>query len=899
MNKNPHRRPFSLYPLAQLSLAYIAGVFISNSLGLRPAAPIIASAVSSVLALVMLLRQRLKSAGPALLLAILFAGAALAAIEKGTNDANSLRQLFATRIIDEQQQLTLTGVLDGPPEFAHDRLHLTMRVENVVVHGAKFRASGVVALLATFKTTDSEDKYRQIDLHYGTRLRVRSTLNFTDQYRNPGVSTLTEYLERKGYDATGVIKSPHALVRLDQVAVFKPLAWLYRRRESIQLQIDRLFSAETAGVLEAALLGNRYNLSKSTGERFRDAGTFHVLVISGLHISFIGGLAFLLARQMTRKRILQLLYSGLVVWAYAFAVGAQTSVVRAALMFTFVALGRVVFRSASALNALGAGALILLVRSPKELFDPSLQLTFLPVLAIVTIAWPLLQTFKAIGAWRPTRETPYPPCCSSTLRTFCEILFWSDSKWKAELDRSAHTYRLFKTPIALWLERTHLQKSMRYALNAIVVSLSVQIVLLPLLILYFHRLSFSSVILNVSVGLLLAALAAVAVAALLISQFSMVLAAPLVKFADAINWIMVHSVDPFSRIGLASIRLPEYSGASRVIYFVYYVPLIVLLVALSRWRPLTLQRPVRRKFPGLACLSQIILLGIVFFHPWSSGIPDGKLHVDFLDVGQGDAALVTMPNGSTLLVDGGGRPNFFSTSANGGPDAYERDSRSIGELVVSEYLWWRGLDRVDYVLATHADADHIDGLNDVLKSFDVRSALVGRTSENDAEYRKFAQTILATKTSLQVVNKGDELHFGNVTATILWPAVSSDARAPSKNNDSVVLRLQFGERTILLTGDIEKEAEAQIVATTKDLHVDLIKVPHHGSRTSSTESFVSATAPQFAIISVGQTSMFGHPHGEVVERWGKSGAEVMTTGRCGTISATTDGKTMIVRKFIE
>src|SRR6185436_2751468 len=112
---------------------------------------------------------------------------------------------------------------------------------------------------------------------------------------------------------------------------------------------------------------------------------------------------------------------------------------------------------------------------------------------------------------------------------------------------------------------------------------------------------------------------------------------------------------------------------------------------------------------------------------------DGKLRVDFLDVGQGDSALITMPDGTTLLVDGGGNIN----------DA----ARRIGETVVSEYLWWRGLSQIDYVLATHADADHIDGLNDVLKNFSVRGALMARRPRDDPEFQKFEQTLTATGTN--------------------------------------------------------------------------------------------------------------------------------------------------------
>jgi competence protein ComEC len=250
-------------------------------------------------------------------------------------------------------------------------------------------------------------------------------------------------------------------------------------------------------------------------------------------------------------------------------------------------------------------------------------------------------------------------------------------------------------------------------------------------------------------------------------------------------------------------------------------------------------------------------------------------------------------------VDGGGRPSFLQTpNDDKANEPQESQTRSIGEAVVSEYLWWRGLDHVDYILATHADADHIDGLNDVAQNFRVRSAFVARMPSDDPEYSRFAHTLTATKTPVEVIQAGDVMHFGDVEAIVLWPPAVENADAPSRNNDSLVLRLQFGQRAVLLTGDIETGAENAMLRASENLRVDVVKVPHHGSRTSSTEPFVLAARPSVAIISVGQTSVFGHPHKEVVERWQVSGAEVMTTGRCGTITVTTDGRELKVGKFV-
>ena len=861
---NRHR---SQYPLAQLATAFALGICAAGYFPTKLQFSLTACAVCSLLSLILVLKRQVSLSGLALLLALFFAGDTLALLEERKPQ----------RSVIEGELLTLTGVLDGPPEFARDRLYLSVQVE----HGPAKR----VWLLAPFRKPEIEHYYRGLQLRYGTRIRVTTTLDRTGNYRNPGVSPLSEYLDRRDYDATGIIKSPASISRLDDTQVFPLLAWLYDWRERLQREIDISFTPETAGVLDAALLGNRYNLSRAASERFREGGTFHVLVISGLHISFIGGIVFLVVRRLTKRRLVQFALPAFVVWSYSLAVGAEASVVRAALMFTLAGLAPIVFRHATSLNALGGAALVLLIRSPKEIFDPSFQLTFLSVLAIVVIAWPLLLKLSAIGAWSPARSSPYPPVCSRALRTFCEILFWREQKWRHEMARSPHRYRLFKSQWAGLLERYHVQWCLRYVFGAILVSASVQIVLLPQMIVYFHRLSLVSLLLNIIVGVLLASLVAVAMLALLISQLSAFAAAPLFKLADAINWLMVHSVDPFSNFGLATLRLPEYSGHGALVYAVYYLPLLLLVIALSHWRPIASPADVRCKLHGFVlplCVAQLLLLAVLILHPLNSGRAEGKLRVDFLDVGQGDAALVTMPDGTTLLIDGGG--NTTDTS------------RRIGETVVSEYLWWRGLSEIDYVLSTHADADHIDGLNDVLKNFSVRGALVARTPADDPEFTKFADSLRNTRTHLETIEAGDTIRFGNVEVRVLWPLAGSDA---SGNNDSVVLRIQLGEHSILLTGDIEKAAERSLLASPQQLKADIVKVPHHGSKTSSTDAFVLATNPTFAVISVGRQSMFGHPHKEVVERWQSNGATVLTTGNCGTITVFTDGREFTFKRFVE
>jgi competence protein ComEC len=831
-------------------------------------------------------------------------GVALETMSRQSAKSNQLKSVLDQGSIAMGEPVELVGTIDGPPEPAPGGFYLIVRVQGAHYKQSDLSVSGMVMLWAPIHDTGMERDYDQLDLRHGARIRVMTALDRADTFRNPGVSSFTEYLERKGYDATGTVKSPLLIERLDDESVFLPLAFLYQWRHSLLARINHTFSAETAGVLDAALLGNRYFLSHAVAERFRAGGTFHVLVISGLHISFIGGAVFLFMRRITRSAGLRFIVSGSVLWAYAIAVGAEASVVRAALMFTLVVLAPLLARQAQSLNVLGGTALALLSWQPNTLFDPSFQLTFLSVFMIITLGWPLLKRMQAVGAWQPTARTPAPPSCPQWFRTVSEVLFWSEKKWLREMAQANFNYKLFKSPIAVRLGRYRAQGLLRFATGAIVVSASVQLGLLPLLVLYFHRFTLASLVLNIGVGALMAALGVVALGALAVGEVSVTLALPLVKLAQSLNWLMVHSGDLLAGWRLASLRLPEYAGPAAAIYALYFVPLLGLLFAVAKWNPL--RAPViknknitnTKHFTRLMAVLLVVFLLLIIFHPFSAGRAARYLRVDFLDVGQGDAALLTMPDGSTLLIDGGGRPTFnHIAAAQGEEESFTRDTRSIGEAVVSEYLWWRGLDRVDYVLATHADADHIEGLNDVLRNFHVRAAFVARAPSGDQEYRQFADTARTAGVPVQIISAGDVLVFNDVRLETLWPAASANINSPSGNNQSMVLRVRYGETRMLLTGDIEKAGEAGLLSQRLDLRSDIVKVAHHGSRTSSTEAFVNATHPSLAVISVGRTSIFGHPHAEVVQRWRNSGAQVLTTGECGMITIATDGRNLRLSTF--
>ncbi|MEO6392091.1 MAG: ComEC/Rec2 family competence protein [Pyrinomonadaceae bacterium] len=904
----PKPEPLSLHPFLLLATSFGIGIAITATVSIPLKFSIPIFIVCGVISYRLFSADRREVVTASILIAFIVAGNVMATVESRVAAGQTVKQLYDSGTIPSGDPVEITGEMTRAPEPATDGFFISLRVEEVRYRSMTYPVNGDVWLFAPVRDRGTLDYYSQLEPRYGARMRVLVALKRVDNFRNPGVTLYTEFLDHRGQDATGTIKHPGLIDRLDDGRVFLPLAWLYEMRQRLLAVVVDRFDPETAGVLAASMLGNRYYLSADTSERFRSGGTFHILIISGMHLTVIGIVVLWIVRRSTKSRWLQYLVPVAVVWGYAAAVGGESTIVRAALMFTAAGASFVLFRRSSSLNALGASALLLLLVRPSELFSPSFQLTFVAVLAIVGLAIPVLTRMKAIGSWHPAVATPNPPVTPRWLLTLSEALFWSERAWRVEQARSAWHCRLFKSPIALFLERWRIQRPLRWVFEGLFVSVCAQLALLPLLVIYFHRLAAVSLLLNLFVGILMALLTVVAFVSLIVSLLSAHLATPFVFLTNKSNWLLTHVGDLFLRSSWASWRLPEYSGPKGLIYLAYLGVLVIVGYLIFKWDPFKLPAVEpktlvdHRRISHFAGLTTALLAIVIIGHPFSAPRPDGRLRLDYLDVGQGDSILVTMPDGRRILIDGGGQAQYGAPTALSDADpgtSFRRDERNIGESVVSEYLWYRGIDTVDLVIATHPDTDHIDGLNAVVRNFHVGAALVGTEFRQDEDYIRFLDTLAGRRVPHYFVRRNEVLQFGNATLEFLWPSGNVSGPDATTNNESVVTRVCLGKKCFLLTGDIESPTEQMLAAVPKTIACDVLKVAHHGSRTSTSEPFLTAAHPKVAVISVGLTSIFGHPHHEVVERLRDSGARVLTTGRSGTITISTDGNDLQVEEFVK
>ncbi len=823
------------------------------------------------------------------------AGGALWAINEEAIGENSVRKLFERGQLRIDEPVEISGVLNAAPELAPDRIYLSIAVEQVASLGRELHSSGAVSIIIPFRDQESRLEYDSLALNYGARVRLLVHLSNRSGYRNPGAPDFDQLLEYRGYDATGWVKSPLLIERLGRGEPNPLLARLYLVRARALSVILRHFKQPASGILAAALFGNRYFLARDTAEIFRAGGTFHLLVISGLHVAMIAIVALWLAKYLSNSRLIQYAAVITLMWAYALMVGAQPAVTRSAVMLTIVFIGRSIFRKSPGANALAASAIALLCWQPRDLFNPGFQLSFLTVLMIVVFTGPLYSRFKQIGEWRPMALTPYPPRVPVFIRKIAEILFWNEAGFREEMKAERIRYRLDKARIACRLNEMRLQRPLAWITVTIFTTTGVQIGLLPLMVAQFHRVSIVAPVTNVIEGALIFALMIAGTIYLLIHAIVGGTAQKLAGAVDALGALSVESCEPLLALSWANLRVPDLHPTA-LVFALFFTAVLILIIVINGWNPFlrgdepdTRRRMIARRVLAIPSSFTIgILSCLLIFHPFAHRYERGRLSVTFLDVGQGDAMLIAFPKGSLMMLDAGGQPNIVAGKVNGdAEDLFVEDRIGMAEAAVMPYLWHRGIKKLDWIVASHGDADHVEGFAEIIRSFDIGIAL--------GEAKQFEQAGFPVR----IARGGNWFEIDGVRMEVLSPLDETREPGMSGNNRSLVIKATYGNRSFLLTGDIEREAEGMLVASGLDLAADVLKVAHHGSRTSTTREFLKKVCPSHAVISVSNPSPYGHPHADVVERLRETGAYVWQTSACGAITISTDGQDLQTGTFVK
>lgn len=896
-------------PLVFIASSFIFGLLFAARFHFSIHAWLIAAATLWLLASVCLLLKRDGWIVTSLLLTLSFVcGGALWALNEAGVGEDRVRRLFERGELRVEEPVEIWGTLNEAPELAPDRIYLSVAVEKVATFGKERAASGVAQIVVPLRDDASRNEYDQLAIDFGSRVRALGHLSDRRGYRNPGAPDFDEMLEHRGFDATGVVKSPLLIENLGAGNRNAVLHQLYRIRAGALAVTLRSFTQPTSGILAAALFGNRHFLSRDTAETFRAGGTFHLLIISGLHVAMIALVALWLAKRLSDSRIVQYSFVLALMWAYALMVGAQPSITRAVVMLSVALVGQLLFRASVGANTLAASAIALLAWQPRDIFNPAFQLSFLTVLMIVAFTSPLYLRLKEIGQWQPSASTPYPPRVSRLVKWFTETLFWNEREFREEMRRAPIRYRLEKARAAVWLNRFRLQSAMAWIVITLVTTTGVQIGLLPVMIHYFHRFSVVSPVANVIEAALVFALMIAGAAYLLIHSL---IGAWTLKLAPAVNatgWLTVEAGKPLLEWRKASFRVPDFGEGWEWVFVAYFTVALILIIAINEWNPFRKGDEAvdaRRKLVGriaaaTSTLTIIVLGWLLILHPFTHEYERWRLSVTFLDVGQGDAMLIAFPQGSLMMLDSGGRIAFDSREGYEESEGeFVEDRVGVAEAAVMPYLWRRGVKRLDWIAASHGHPDHVEGFTEIVRSFEIGQAARPAAPSNNLSSDLFDQALRSTDLPPRFLKRGDDFVIDGARVEVLSPPIQTEARRLSENDQSLVLRVSFGQRSFLLTGDIEREAEETLVASGGDLRADVLKVAHHGSKTSSTEEFLGKAQPQHAVISVADPSPFGHPHAEVLARLQTTGARIWRTSECGAITISTDGSDLRVETFVK
>ncbi|MDW8216774.1 MAG: ComEC/Rec2 family competence protein [Acidobacteriota bacterium] len=821
-------------------------------------------------------------------------GAWAASIERQAGAADD-RIRVRLRGIEPETPLRLTGWLTDWPEPAVGRITLDLDVVTLALPASALAqpVRGRVRLFLPLTQPEHVLEWERLALTPGDLLTVTATLSRQGRYANPGDYDVGAYLDWRGYDAQGYVI---AVARVQAASSLTLWRWLRKLRLWAIHYLQRDFDARTSGLLAGVVFGSDRFLDATWAEQFRRSGTFHLLVISGSHFALLAGGAAWLLTLATHNRWTTATVVLTAVWSYALLVGLEPPVWRAAIAVSVWQATRLFYRESHWLNVLGACACVLLIAQPSNLFAPSFQLTFGAALALVGVAAPLYARLRAIGAWRPTRATPYPPAAPLFVRRFAETLFWRERRFRQQMRREPVRYRLDKSPWAGRLERIgygdwNLQTLLRWTFGALLAGVCVQVVLSPLNIAYFNRLTPG--------GGVTTLVAELVMTGVLLSTLGYFLVLGLLPPAAVLfKWLTTSGV-----WGLAAVadlggwcgnwRIAHWEGWGLVVYGGFAVGCWLLGTALHAWRPLDppTPRPLRYATPALGFMLCSLFGWLVVAPPRAWRTPsDDRLRVTFLDVGQGDCILVECPTGETLLVDAGGRPADIRSA----PDDFREDIGDIGERVIARCLWARGIDRLNAVVATHPDADHVGGFTTLAGNIPIGQVWHGPACADDAVFQRLVQALGRYGVPRRFVHAGLQTHVGNVKLTFLWPP--ADTAPTGTNDDSVVVRIDYGRRSFLLTGDIEGKSEQALIAASAPLACDVVKAPHHGSRSSSSAEFVKATQAAHVVFSAPRQSPFGHPHPDIVNRYADllPRAGQWHTGRDGAVTFETDGETLRV-----
>ncbi|MCX8116728.1 MAG: DNA internalization-related competence protein ComEC/Rec2 [Desulfobacterota bacterium] len=738
------------------------------------------------------------------------------------------------------------------PDLPHHHISRFTRADRVLVEGTivrppERRPEGT-RLRIEARTVRSENHLASVEgrllldlkdpdpaVGYGDRIRFLCRLERPTGFRNPGVFSYERYLAHERIYAIGYLSDERLWVKTGDGFGNPLLSKIEAWRDHIRAFIEKETQPPASSILQALVLGEQGRIPEEVRESFVATGTAHLLAISGDHLGIVALLTFSLFFGLMKRSEFLLLSLSVKKWAAGLTLPCL-------LLYVFIAGGGIsVIRAAIMVFAL----FLSIVTDRQRHLLHSLGLAAFVILlfsppSLFDVSFQL--SFSAVLA----------------------ILYLVPRLYQNVL-------RIPLLPSGV----SHKRKIFQYGMLSLLVTVVAIVGTAPIVVLHFNRISLIGWMANPLivpwVGFLIVPLALIAC---LLSFVFSPLASLLIALAQSLTDLLLRVLGALASIPLASLYLPTPTALEVLLFYL----LVFLGVHLRRGR-------------GLRWLfASAILLLIANGLYWGfKDVLRKDLQITFLDVGHGDSILIEFPRGKRMLIDGGG-------SFEGRFD--------IGKRVLAPFLWKKKIRKMDYLVLTHPDPDHWKGLLFIASQF-----TIGQFWDNGLTQRMEASAPLwKTLRQRQIPHRShneqsDPLWVNGVEIAFLNPPAftpPTDRKRFSTwlNNQSLVLRITFKEVLFLLPGDVEAEAEERMVRKGHGLRAQVLKVPHHGSHSSSSLPFLERVKPDYAIMSVGKGTAGRLPHPSVLQRYEALGAKILRTDRHGAIVVRTDGRRLEIRTSV-
>ena len=728
-------------------------------------------------------------------------------------DLNSHQKRDLTPLGNQRELVVIEGTVLEPAKMSDEVVRLMLRADSLSHQG---------------RTKSLREKL-QINIYNhgrdfspGEKIRFPARLRPFENFNNSGRYDYELDMDLKGFSCAAAISDGRQIVPMGmgELGVLHDI--LEKARRPIRNLFKKNLSQENQALFQALILGETQNISRKMREPFNIAGLGHLLAVSGLHIGLVGWLAYSLFKGLlsisyrfalqTNIRKLAAIMTCVPVIVYAFLAGFQVSSQRAMIMALAYLISIVMNREKEIWSTLAVAALAVLAINPHSLFSISFQLSFGAVIGILWLAPPIYRKLLA-------------PLDGHT-------------------NGGSLSFRLY-----------------RYLGGLLAVSTSAMIFLFPIVSFYFHRVSLVALPANLTtvpiLGLWVIPLGLLSAAALPVSS----------TLADLVLQLGAYGMDWMSAIIRFWSQVPWASlwvVTPNPFEILLFYGLVFFISFLRRW-------PWSKE--GLVA---VLLLAAGDFSYWTYKTWfNPHLEVTFLDVGQGNSALIRFPGKQRMLIDGGG---------------FSRSTFDLGKNVVAPFLWHSKMLRVDYLVMSHPQSDHMNGLHFIASHFHAKEFWSNGDDVENESYEDLMK-ILEEKgiKKLFPVDLMRGRKIAGVKIAVLHPRLDQDKSQFSKgsgglNNRSLVLRLTYGGKSVLFPGDVEQAGEEALVSSTRRfLKSDILLAPHHGSKSSCSELFLKAVKPSLCIISCGRGNYFGFPHSETLRRLEEVGCEIMRIDQVGSV----------------